>query len=228
MSIGDKGTDFDDRLAVVEGLRRQINSRGGIIEGGDTDLIGDNQIHRPIDSAVEVEIPKERRNIFPAGVVDLHAELVFIAELEVVGQFKAKNGESPPMLPDKGIVEVNSGYETGGLKTDENTTFPLPIFGNFKVTRIPASPFIKTLFCMRILGFAGFDLSHPDFGGGSSLFRSFLFTTDFSRPCLSIQGVPGVRYGDSLPLFCICIQIDILTDELPVLRQVLNLPFGMN
>ena len=227
MPIGDKSADFHNGLAVVEGLRGQINSRRSIIEGGDTDLIGDDQIHRPIDSAIEVKIAKERRNIFPAGVVDLHAELVFIAELEVVGQFKAKSGESPPMLTDEGIVEVNSGHETGGLKTDKNTAFPLPVFGDFEVPCVPASPFIKTLFCMRILGFAGFDLSHPDLGGGSSLFRSFLFAADFSRPCLSVQCVPGVRYGDSLPLFCISIEIDILTNELPVLRQGLNLPFGM-
>ena len=227
MPIGDKSADFHNGLAVVEGLRGQINSRRSIIEGGDTDLIGDDQIHRPIDSAIEVKIAKERRNIFPAGVVDLHAELVFIAELEVVGQFKAKSGESSPMLPDEGIVKVNSSHEAGGLKTDEDTAFPLPILGNFKLTRVPASPFIKTLFCMRILGFAGFDLSHPDLGGGSGLFRSFLFAADFSRPCLTVQCVPGVRYRDSFPLFRICIQIDILPNKLPVLRQGLNLPFGM-
>ena len=163
-----------------------------MIERGNADRIGDDQMGRAVEASIDVEIPAQRRHVLLARVIDLNPQFIG-AGMKKGRQFIAKGGERAAMFPEGLSVQIGLRHEGSGLETKKHPS-PLPVGGSIDGAHIPAGTPVITVFVMRIL-----------------LMVSLVGT----------HRVPGMGEGDRLPILRRGGQSRVLLDKFPTIGQLL-------
>jgi len=195
--VGDKGFDGDAGVLIVEGLDGFVDAGGGEVQRGDADGVGDDEGHGAVDAAIHVKIAGEGRDIGHLGIIDADAQFIFLAKVEVRGEFKTEGGEGPAMAAEDHAIEVYGGDDGGGLEADEDA-FARPGGGHIEGAGVPAGA-----------------AQVAALGPGMARVRG-----------QGVDGVPGVGDGDAGPGAGGGGGSDVLKDELPVGGKIGRKPFG--
>ena len=85
VAVGNHGAHLHISLFHRQLFGCQVDTGRCVVQGGDTDQVGDNHLRRSVETAIDVEVSTEWRQILARSIVNLHANLVCPAVLEIVG-----------------------------------------------------------------------------------------------------------------------------------------------
>ena len=134
--IGNFGGEIDEGVIFADVGLGPVDARGTVIEGGETDLIGGEQMDGAIEAAVDVEIAGQGGDVGLLGVIDAGGDEVLAVGVEGVGDFVAEGAEGAAMFAEIFAVQINFGYLAGGFEPQEIALAGLGL--QFEGAAIPA------------------------------------------------------------------------------------------
>ena len=119
---------------------------------GDREIFpaGHNQMHRPINPAIDRKVAAQRRDVRFPLVAHAHGEQVGAGDGQVGGDFKREGAERAAMLAEPFAVQINIGHQAGRLEPQKISFAGLGC-SDVQVMPVPAGTAIKVLSLLRFL-----------------------------------------------------------------------------
>ena len=124
-AIGKIYQSADSGILMRYAVLHQAYAGRTVVEGRNTDFIGDDEMNVTVETAIHIEVPHEGHHVKAFGIIDTHEYGVVFPINYPVGNLEHKSTITTYMLTHVTMVDKNIGHVARPLKAKEKAfTFP--------------------------------------------------------------------------------------------------------